>query len=949
MADVLQVELEILDEKAIQVKNQFVSDFKQQLSAIPKGFTKDIQSDLVNAERKTLSLQQSLKSLAAVDPTGKGLDWISKAALKSQKEIAGINKQLQTIQKLASQTSSRSLLKIYEDDARSLSQQLDKNERQLLRLQQARLNKAQPVSRFSQGSKDFVSGGLDATGLPITAAAGGAVVVAGAISLTSKLVDGAYKGADANRVLAATAKETGKAYDVLTEKAEKFGALTAQAENDAKRSYASILQFAKAAGRTEQVDQFTQSLADLAAAKGIAADQLPTLIGQLKTGQDEVFDKLKGVNPSTLYDAYARSVGKTAESLTDLEKAQVRFDAILKDGALFSGEAEKRLGDISGKVDTLGASFSNLTTRIGNNLSPFFKAQIDNLLAVGDFIKGKGLFASDEEKAKLREQARKDLDERTKLIVQGLRESDQKIREAQKNPYGSLENLALSRVNIATGFNDPVVRQQSVDQAREQATKEAEAYKKSFEAVIADKNSSIPLLQLAQKEFEKVQNILPEDVKKRIRDGLSQAISDGVAKGFQKALSDENQTAKNLTENLKKLVAGVAGLLPETREKLIKDFESAIKSMSQKAQAVKEQVRDVLVQSAGVNNPLVKLMADFESATERAEKRFGVFGANFAAQMAEIERQQLQAQINQQLFENNKKALDYQQQARRLQQLPETQTGGFQRNLALLGSRADFLLQDRDLSRRVAEAQFYASRFNPNNPKSFDQAAFGNQSADQIQLRRALETIKDLSALGDGGTGTFGRGLIAQKIAEVLPDRELLLRQLQQGGAGAFDAQQLLNIGADSALALKEASQAKFKEVLAQNDFAQLAVKEAEEKIKQLQSSKLTDPQKIQEFLNITQELGTENLTPELRRARISALNSAADFERNQQAASSQAISQMAAGMKTITDQLSASGLKVSLNDVPVVEIEVKSGDLAASQRSLGSRANSSDVQGLNQ
>src|SRR5262245_41905968 len=146
MADNLTVDLEISQAKIDNIAADIKKAFEDATNVkINSGFPQELKGALDGAEKKALSLQGSLKSLAALDPKGKGLDWISKSAQAAQKEVAGINQRLQTIQKLASQTSSKTLLKIYEDDAKSLQLQLDQAEKKMLRLQQARFNKPAPA------------------------------------------------------------------------------------------------------------------------------------------------------------------------------------------------------------------------------------------------------------------------------------------------------------------------------------------------------------------------------------------------------------------------------------------------------------------------------------------------------------------------------------------------------------------------------------------------------------------------------------------------------------------------------------------------------------------------------------------------------------------------------------------------------------------------------------
>lgn len=973
----LKADIEIGDPKAA------IDDFKAKLAAglndvkIGGGFTKEIQAGLDGAEKKALSLQGSLKSLAAVDPKGKGLDWISKQAQSSQKEIAGINAKLQTIQKLASQTSSKSLLKIYEDDAKALGTELDRAEKKMLRLQQARLNKGTAGGSGSGSGSGVGEAVAGEFGLPLSTAAGAAIVAGVTIKTAKDVFDAARASQDSIRILSASAKQAGLDFDLVNEKTEKFADLTAQSKTAAADTYASIVQFSKQAGQTENIDKFTKAFADLTAAKGIDKKSLPDLLSQLKTGQDEVFDRLAGANPSKFYNEFAQAIGTTADKLTDTQKAQARFDAILKLGIMFNGEAEKKLDSLSGKADTLGAKFENLYTRAGKAATPFIKSLLDQANDFLDFTQSKGLFASDEEKSRIRAEAQKNADEQVKIFVDEQRGIQKKIDDAAKKPLASLESFALSKIDSTKYFLEQSAKEieeirpdgsklkrlenvgeitARLQQIRDAATKEAQAEidakKELYEKTLADKNTSLSTLQLLRSDFDKNQNLFTPDQKEKFRREIADAVSGSIAKGFQSGLSDPNINAAGLIKKLKELQAGVSGLLPETTKALINDYEKAIKAMSEKTVALRDSIRDELTNAAGRDNPLVKLMVDFESATDRAEKRFGQFGAGVVKTMADLDRQNISDQINKILYDGSKKALQYEQEARRLQRTPASGLDQFQQRLGGVGSAADNAQNQADLQRKLDEALYYAKTFNPNNPKSFDQFRLGNNtSAFSGQAKDILDQVQALQRVDLNGTGDAGKGLIAEKIDKLInvPVDELL-KALDRGGADAFNAQKLLDLKAGTAKDLLSANNAKFADELAQQQFAQQGRADALELIKNLGSAKgLTDPQKIQEFLSITGELGTENLTPELRKARIQALGTAADQTRAEAKVAADRAKDISDAMTEINRQLKAGGLLVKNSTTPIVEIDVKDGSLSATQRGLGTRANNSSVNQLTQ
>jgi hypothetical protein len=297
--DSLKVDLEISDDLA----SAKLSNFNRVLDATERKindtgksstFAKNFGVQFDEIERKAEKTRKALAEVTSQRIVGGNFDGVTQSLIRAQNESTKLRARLSEIKSAIETTpsSKTSLLKIMADDARAVEIELAKIERFQQRLQN-RSNSPASTGGNSRGN-DFASGAIGATGLPLGYAAAGAAIGYGVGKFSSDIVQAARIAEDSNRVLLATAKETGIAYDQLSAKAKNFGELTGQSTNAASFTFASITQFAQQAGRTNQIDKFTQSLADLAAARGISADKLPDLISQLKTGQDEVFDKLKG-------------------------------------------------------------------------------------------------------------------------------------------------------------------------------------------------------------------------------------------------------------------------------------------------------------------------------------------------------------------------------------------------------------------------------------------------------------------------------------------------------------------------------------------------------------------------------------------------------------------------------------------------------------------------------
>lgn len=367
-----------------------------------------------------------------------------------------------------------------------------------------------------------------------------AVLAFGATSIRAST-----RASDANRVLKASALEAGIAYQTATAQAEAFAQRAALSEGQANRTYASIIQFAKAAQATDKLDLFTKRFTDLAAARGVQAAELGDVARQLQALTDEATDKLLGANPSAFYADYAKSLNKTAESLTDAEKRAAILDAVIRRGALFDGEAEKRLGDASGKVDTLTAKFENLKVSVGNGLSGPLAALLDVVNAVGDSASNRGIFKVTDGKGAA--QLDKEADERAKLIAEQLRDQEKKIAEAVRQPFSSLDAFALSKAapRISIFDTDPAKREQIITEAKKEAEKFRDDLKTRLEETARDPKSSISLLRFALKELNGAGGVLERDDRLRLQQQIEQAIEAQIKQGL-----DRIKSLKTTTDDL---------------------------------------------------------------------------------------------------------------------------------------------------------------------------------------------------------------------------------------------------------------------------------------------------------------------------------------------------------------------------------------------------------------
>jgi hypothetical protein len=178
-------------------------------------------------------------------------------------------------------------------------------------------------------------------------------------------LDAAKEASDAQRFLSNAVKETGSSLTSATQDARAFAASFGVTLSEAQRLQATAQLGLQGTGTDPT--EFLNRAADLLASRGRSLSELQTVVGQLFAGSDEGIGRLLGggENPSTIWEAYAQSVGKSAAALTDLEKKQAVVNVVLERGAAQAGAARSRLEEYGGQVDQIGSLFTDMEAAFG--------------------------------------------------------------------------------------------------------------------------------------------------------------------------------------------------------------------------------------------------------------------------------------------------------------------------------------------------------------------------------------------------------------------------------------------------------------------------------------------------------------------------------------------------------------------------------------------------------
>lgn len=219
---------------------------------------------------------------------------------------------------------------------------------------------------------------------------GSAVGVVGVTALAASSYSAARDEAQAQSFLASAARQTGQAYAQQAAEVDKLrrslGLTTAQA----MELRAATLRFTGTIGRPQEASLLATRLADALAASGRPTSEIPDRLRQLATGQDELFDVLGPVkigttfagSPETIYKAYAKEILHVKRELTDLEKTQARYYAVLQAGEASVGAASARMATDVGRIETLTNRWSDLAAAIGRAVLSSRQAQ--TILGLGE-------------------------------------------------------------------------------------------------------------------------------------------------------------------------------------------------------------------------------------------------------------------------------------------------------------------------------------------------------------------------------------------------------------------------------------------------------------------------------------------------------------------------------------------------------------------------------------
>ncbi|MET0646971.1 MAG: hypothetical protein ABW208_10150 [Pyrinomonadaceae bacterium] len=721
--------------------------------------------------------------------------------------------------------------------------------------------------------------------------------ITGAIQFGAETVRAAAVASDATRVLEFSATQAGLAFTDAAELAEDFARRVGASNTEAAGTFSDLVRLAERAGRAGDVDLVQRRFADLAAARGLRGSELQALVGTILSGQDEGLNRLGLPDPSKLYAQYAAQLGKTAESLSETEKAQAALNAVLLKGAEAEGQAEARLRGTAGQLDTAGASWTNFKTQVGEAVTASIEFR-DLLFTVNDALGG--LVTS-------HAAARREL-------ALGLKSPAQLAAEQS----GGLFNQALDAFKDVSGqalgagalFYDLASGETSADSLRRFTAASYGAGDRRRQELEERYRAELENIRRQEQEAEERAD---ENAAKAAEAARRAARQQQFTGQLDSALGEENLTARlerlrAVREEASKLLDGAE---VEKQTKKIDDaLEKTRKEVEQTVSTARDALRSFLNEAAAAadkDNPFVSLFVRARDEAEETRKKFLVFGEDFADAMARVREESIQAEIATARLHSSLQALKYGQEARRLEGAVTGLTGPEERALATVGARIGGAVQGT-AGEALAEA-LRAGR-----------TGVGASALARRQFDELLKLEGSLTGLEGRGAEAARDALDAQfKSLYAGLDEKTKAEALQYGPARARFSSAFAGDALRAERDIRDAVEREQAGAFIQED--------ARELLAAIRASGLTDRQKVQEFLGVTGALSDKELTGDLRRARVDALRAGAAFEAQKERDGEARAARIDGVMQKLDRALSEKGLKLDAETAKVqIEVTDKTG-----------------------
>lgn len=475
--------------------------------------------------------------------------------------------------------------------------------------------------------------------LGLAAGVGVGIAAGLAVKGINDAIKASFEGEKANRLLSASATQAGLSYQFLAEQSQKYAAEAGVSQTAAANATSQIARLGAAIGKTSQQDlqKIQTAVLDLASARGIAANQLETIINAVVTGSsDEPLNAIGLKDPGALAQDYADKVGKSVDSLSKQEQVLSRLNPLLEQAGIFTGANADKLKSLTGQAEQAQAKIEDFYTNLGNGITRSqefrdFLTTVNGLLA--DFTTN---VTTVQQK-----------------LAQGF--SPKQLAEDDANKTGS--QIIDTTKNVLTAVN-PLT---SLLLLYDTATEGAEVANARFIASISGaKDRRIAALTEA---FEAEQNLLETQNKAAIANAekLAAERSKNDLKSFLDSIKSENDSKRKAFEQ--KIsntgsddVGANRKLLQELTQKsflfddadFTRKFSDIEKRITQSIDTGKKKVEELgktynnvldgLVQRTNSNNPFVQLYSEADKSLQTLRENTRGLSADIISQFERMEQ-----------------------------------------------------------------------------------------------------------------------------------------------------------------------------------------------------------------------------------------------------------------------------------------------------------------------
>lgn len=371
---------------------------------------------------------------------------------------------------------------------------------------------------------------------------------------------------------------------------------------------AAAIGLASAARRPQDAPQAGRAAVDLAAQRGLSADQLPALLRQIEAGSPGALRSLTGTEDATAIERYADAHGLLAEKLTEAEKAAARLDAVTRRGAIFRGEAQSQ-----------ARTFTSEMERVFNSLSVIYERPVTGIFVFGWNEMTEGVKRARQAWAEWRGEVPPALDEATRAVLL--------FDDASQN--------AFSAQGISKLFAD--FGKTSDAQAAAQTIKN---FRLELEAATDTEDLTARGAALSQ-----------------LKEGLAQVRSQ--VAGFPALLEEVDEIGRRIER------AGA-----QTAREVAKKADEELKKLKNLRDEAAALIHEISARGAG-DNPFVKLLVDADRTAESLQKRFKDLGSDVVRLLTQLEGKQFFKQLDTLRLSTQLTAFDLRQEARRVREGPE--------------------------------------------------------------------------------------------------------------------------------------------------------------------------------------------------------------------------------------------------------------------------------------